>query len=89
VARTHQPCGTPAAYWRHRNHDEEPCPEDRDAVNTYQDAHRAALEQLGREFPARYDELAAARQDALLALRREQPGRFAVIFAERKAAAGV
>jgi hypothetical protein len=84
-----KPCGTPAAYWRHLQNREEPCQADRDAINTYQGAHKAALRQLAREFPDRFEELAGTREDALLQLRREQPARFAVIFAERKAVAGV
>jgi hypothetical protein len=90
-----KPCGTPAAYWRHLNHDEDPCPEDRDAVNAYQEAHRQARAQLGREFPGRLQELADAckpghnrRQESELALAREHRARFSEIFAERKAAAG-
>lgn len=91
----HQPCGTAAAYWRHMDQGEEPCQADRDAVNAYQEAHRAAREQLGREFPARLEQLHAQatghhrRQDALLALIREHRARFAEIFAERKEWAGV
>jgi hypothetical protein len=91
MPRTHQPCGTAAAYWRHLQNREDPCQEDRDAVNAYQEAHRQARAQLGREFPGRLQELLDGcepghnrRQDAELALAREHRARFSEIFAERK-----
>jgi hypothetical protein len=95
VPRAVKPCGTPAAYWRHVEQGEEPCQVDRDAVNAYQEAHRQAREQLGREFPARLAQLLAQRaghnrrQDALLALAAVHRARFSEIFARRKKAAGV
>jgi hypothetical protein len=95
MPRQHKPCGTPAAYWRHADQGEEPCQIDRDAVNTYQEAHRQAREQLGREFPARLEQLLAQgaghnrRALALLTLAREHRARFSQIFAEKKEAAGV
>jgi hypothetical protein len=95
MPRTRKPCGTPAAYWRHADQGEEPCQIDRDAVNAYQEAHRQAREQLGREVPARLAELLAEgsgpnrRQLALLALAREHRGRFTEIFTDRKRKAGV
>lgn len=95
MPRTVKPCGTPAAYWRHMIQGEEPCQIDRDAVNVYQEAHRAAREQLALEFPARLGELLAQRaghnrrQEALLTLAREHRARFSQIFAVEKEAAGV
>lgn len=65
MPRQLKPCGTEAAYQRHRRRGEEPCEPCKQAAREvryprsgiYQRARIRALGQLGREYRARYLEL--------------------------------
>lgn len=61
MPRTLQPCGTEAAYNRHRYHDEEPCGPCKAAWAAYQQGWRAASAALRDNHRAEFEALLKAQ----------------------------
>jgi hypothetical protein len=84
VSRTLQPCGTDAAWQRHRRHDEEPC----DPCKAARAATQAVYNQARYADPVRTAKVhadARARSRAQARLAAEYPARFAGLLVEELA----